>query len=265
MIRLWLVCAAALLAQDKPLVYLTARSQAPALTLEVVKPEGAGPFPVVLLVHGGGFTAGTPADMRPIAEQLRKAGLASALVSYRLAPRFQYPGPVQDLKAAVRYLRANAAKLGVNGERVCALGREAGGTLAELLGVTRGVMRFEGRPENKEFSSAVDCVVSMDAIPGTPAFLGTASPLAEADPAKWVTPDAPPVLRAGDPVPFLLQHLRPEGRPLDGAARRSWSWRGIDCDRLAVGEGVVACSERDRLGRTGAAERACVVHGSFVA
>ncbi len=209
MIWIWLVCALGLLAEEKPLVYLTALSQAPALTMEIVKPDGAGPFPVVLLVHGGGFTGGAPAEMRPMAAQLRKAGMASALVSYRLAPRFQYPGPVQDLKAAVRYLRANAAKLGVQGERVCALGQEAGATLVELLGATRGVQRFEGRAENAAYSSGVDCVVSLSAMAGTPAFLGTAAGLTEADPRRWATPDAAPVLRDGDPVPFLRRHLQP--------------------------------------------------------
>lgn len=207
--RLWLACFAFVaMAQEKPLVYLTARSQAPSLTMELVKPAGAGPFPVVLLVHGGGFAGGKPSDMRAVAEKLKEAGLASAMVSYRLAPRFQFPSPVQDLKAAVRYLRANAGRLGVTGERIRALGQEAGGTLVELLGATQGVARFEGRAENREFSSAVACVVSQGAIAGTPAFLGVSGTLADAEPRQWRTPDAPPVLREGDPVPFLLRHLR---------------------------------------------------------
>src|ERR1044071_7382888 len=85
-------------APETSLTYLSAQSQAPVLKMDIVKPAGPGPFPIVLLIHGGGFEKGSPQDMRPVAEQLRKAGFASALVSYRMAPRFQFPAQVQDLK-----------------------------------------------------------------------------------------------------------------------------------------------------------------------
>lgn len=88
-----LFCAAACAQQtERDLTYLSPRSQAPALKMDLVKPEGKGRFPVVLLIHGGAFEKGSPQDMTPVAEQLRRAGFASALASYRLTPRFQFPG-----------------------------------------------------------------------------------------------------------------------------------------------------------------------------
>ena len=186
---LWLLTAIALLAQPKPLVYQKARSQAPPLTMEMVTPDGPGPFPVVLLVHGGGFSGGSPESMRTFSAQLRRSGLASALVTYRLAPRFQFPSPVQDLKAAVQYLKANAATLHIRPDQICAAGQEAGATLVELLAA----------------QEPLRCAVAFDGIPGTPAFLGTTEPVPAADPANWRSPT--PMLRSGDPVPFLKKHL----------------------------------------------------------
>jgi acetyl esterase/lipase len=185
--------AAAVYGQQQTLTYLSPRSQAPALTMDVVTPNGSGPFPVVLLLHGGGFERGSPKQMDAIAAQLRKAGLASASVSYRMAPRFQHPAQLQDVKAAVRYLRANASKLSLDARHVCAVGDEAGATLALLAAFTRGVARFEGRAEHREQSSAVDCVVSRGALAAAPAaWAGTEDALAETNPRLWVTPDVPP-------------------------------------------------------------------------
>ena len=147
LLRIMIFCAVAWAQEpQRNLTYLSAQSQAPALQMEIVKPVGPGPFPVALLVHGGGFEKGSPQDMRPVAEQLRKAGFASALASYRMAPRFQFPAPVEDLKAAVRYLRANGAKLSLDTSRICAVGYEAGATLALLLGFTRGIAGSRGGP-----------------------------------------------------------------------------------------------------------------------
>ena len=199
MIRMFAAAAAVVVASgqspERDITYLSAQSQAPALKMDVVKPDGAGPFPVVLLIHGGGFHKGSPRDMALVAEQLRKAGFASAAVSYRLSPRFQFPQPVSDLKAAVRYLRANAARLSLETGRICAMGDEAGATLALMLGFTKGAARFEGRPEYREFSSAVDCVVSREPVIASPAAsTGNEAAMAQANPMHWVTPDAAPVL-----------------------------------------------------------------------
>ncbi|MEO7652897.1 MAG: alpha/beta hydrolase fold domain-containing protein [Bryobacteraceae bacterium] len=195
-------CAAACAQQtERDLTYLSPRSQAPALKMDLVKPEGKGPFPVVLLIHGGGFDKGAPRDMNPVAERLQRAGIASAMASYRLTPRFQFPGQVHDLKAAVRYLRANASRFSLRTDRICALGEEAGGTLALFLGFTRGIGKFEGRSEYREFSSAVDCVVSINPLSGEiPAFSGGSYAIRNTNPMQWVTPDAAPVLSIAGPA-----------------------------------------------------------------
>lgn len=173
------------------MTYLSPRTQAPALKMHLWKPECPQPCPVVLLVHGGGFRNGAPEEMQTVAEQLRTAGFAAAAVSYRLTPRFQFPAQLQDLKAAVRYLRANASRLGLDATRVCVAGEEAGATLALLLGFTPGVSRFEGRPEHREFSSSVNCVVSRDPLAsGPPAWTGSTDDRGVTLPENWITPDA---------------------------------------------------------------------------
>jgi hypothetical protein len=198
----WIIVAIAAAWAQEPernLTYLSPQSQAPALKMDIVKPAGPGPFPVVLLVHGGGFEKGSPQDMRAVAEQLRKAGFASALVSYRLVPRFQFPAQVQDLKAAVRYLRANTAKFSLDTSHICAVGNEAGATLALLLGFTRGLARFEGRPEYRESSSGVDCVVSREMMASVPASWTGDTESPQANLLHWITPDAAPVLSITTP------------------------------------------------------------------
>jgi hypothetical protein len=190
-----ILCAAACAQAAETIVtYLSAQSQAPALEMEIIKPSGPGPTPVVLLIHGGAFEKGSPEDMRPIAEQLLRSGFASALVSYRMAPRFQFPAQVQDLKAAVRFLRANAAKLSVDTSRICAVGNESGATLALLLGFTRDLANFEGRPEYREFSSVIDCVVSRDMLADVPASWAGETGSSKANPLQWITPHAAPAL-----------------------------------------------------------------------
>ena len=110
----------------------------------------------------------------------------AATVDYRLAPAAPFPAAVHDVKAAVRYLRANAARLGIDPERIGTTGGSAGGHLALFLGMTGGMPRFEGDGPNRGQSSRVSCVVdyygpsdftksygkSVDAAEVLPLFLG---------------------------------------------------------------------------------------------
>src|SRR4051812_33011079 len=81
------------------------------LQLNLARPkEGTGPYPAVVCIHGGGFRAGNREGYNGTALKLAQNGYVAVTVSYRLAPKYQFPAAVQDTKAAVRWLRANAKK-----------------------------------------------------------------------------------------------------------------------------------------------------------
>jgi acetyl esterase/lipase len=183
-------------------------------TMDMVRPRDASNAgrPAVLLVHGGGFRAGNKESYLPLATRLAERGYVAATASYRLAPQYPFPAALEDVKAAVRFLRGNAVKYNIDPNHIGALGGSAGGHLVLMLGLTAGVAEFEGTG-NRDQSSAVQCVVdeygptdftqsyakSVDAKEVLPLFLGgdlEHQRLAHqrASPLNWVTPDAAPVL-----------------------------------------------------------------------
>lgn len=184
------------------------------VAMDIVRPRSEGaPRPAVLLVHGGGFRAGTRESYLPVAVRLAEQGYVAATASYRLAPQHPFPAAVEDVKAAVRYLRANAKRLNLDSGRIGAMGGSAGGHLVLMLGLTGHVAELEGTGPNREQSSRVACVVnyygptdltqsyskSVDAAEVLPLFLGGdlvhARPAhIRASPLNWVTPLAAPVL-----------------------------------------------------------------------
>jgi acetyl esterase/lipase len=133
-----------------------------AQKLDLHLPQGAGDgVPVIVEIHGGAFFMG---DKTMNAEQIRvlvDAGYAVAAVNYRLSGEARFPAAVQDVKAAVRFLRANAAAYGLDPHRVGAFGGSAGGYLASMLGVTGSIPTFDdpslGNPDQ---SSAVQAMAS---------------------------------------------------------------------------------------------------------
>ena len=184
------------------------------LQLNMARPkEGTGPFPAVICIHGGGFRAGTRESFNGLCLQLAERGYVAVTVSYRLAPKYQFPAAVYDVKAAVRWMRANAEKYQIDPDRIGTTGGSAGGHLAQFLGVTSGVKKFEGDGGNAEYSSSVKCVVnfygpsdftksydaSVDAKDVLPLFLGgnlqqERHRHIESSPLYWVTPEAAPTL-----------------------------------------------------------------------
>ncbi len=182
------------------------------LQLDLAAPKGAGPFPAVLCIHGGGFRAGDRQSYDGMCKKLAEHGYVAATVTYRLAPKFPFPAAVLDVKSAVRWLRANADKYKIDPKRIGVMGGSAGGHLAQYLGVTAGVAQFD-KGENLDQSSAVQCVVnffgpsdftksygkSVDAAQVLPLFLGGDLEHARhehivASPLYWVTPQAAPTL-----------------------------------------------------------------------
>jgi acetyl esterase/lipase len=184
------------------------------LQLNLARPKtGEGPFPAVICIHGGGFRAGKRDGYDSLCVKLAERGYVAATITYRLAPKYQFPAAVHDTKAAVRWMRANAKKYHVDPARIGVTGGSAGGHLAQFLAVTAHVPRFEGNGGNPEQSSAVTCVVnvygpsdftksygkSVDAHEVLPLWFGgnldTKRDLhIQGSPLYWVTPDAAPTL-----------------------------------------------------------------------
>ena len=123
--------------------------------------SGAGPFPVVVMIHGGGFMFGTKSDGMGLTgvDQLLAAGYAVASINYRLSGEAIYPAQIYDAKASIRFLRANAEKYKLDAEHIGAWGASAGGNLVALLGTTCGEAELEGDLGNNNQSSCVQAVV----------------------------------------------------------------------------------------------------------
>ncbi len=103
------------------------------------KKTGQKPRPAVLLIHGGGWRSGDRSQQIPMAQALAAKGYVAVTAEYRLSTEALYPAAVHDLKAAVRWLRANARTYNLDTNRIAALGCSAGGQLAALLGATGDV------------------------------------------------------------------------------------------------------------------------------
>jgi acetyl esterase/lipase len=144
------------------------------LAMDVYQPPAgaARPAPVVLYVHGGGFTLGNrklgglglanhAGALQPqLRVMLNQRGLVVASIDYRLAPLSPWPAPLQDAKCALRFLRAHAGQLGIGPDRIGVWGSSAGGTLAVLLGVVGPAAGFD-QGQYADQSSAVQAVVDM--------------------------------------------------------------------------------------------------------
>lgn len=105
------------------------------LKLDAYLPAGER-LPVVVLVHGGGWKSGYRAEFVPMALRLARHGYAAVTVSYRLSGEAPYPAAVQDVQAAVRWVREHAGQLHIDPQRVALAGGSAGGQIASLAGVT---------------------------------------------------------------------------------------------------------------------------------
>jgi acetyl esterase len=108
------------------------------LTLDAYMPEGKGPFPTCILVHGGGFTKGDKTSfIKPLFEPLSQAGFTWFTINYRLAPQHRFPACIEDTEAAIRWVKAHAKEYQVDVNRIALIGESAGGHIVSFVG-TRG-------------------------------------------------------------------------------------------------------------------------------
>ncbi len=128
------------------------------LSLNLLLPKTDRPAPLILWIVGGAWISCNSARNLPQMIRLAERGYAVAAIQYRLAHEARFPAQIEDAKSALRFLRANADKYGLDASRVGVWGHSAGGQLAALLGVTGGSPEFE-TAEHLQESTAVQAVV----------------------------------------------------------------------------------------------------------
>jgi acetyl esterase/lipase len=133
-----------------------------AQKLDIYLPdEGDGPFPVIIHVHGGAFMAGDKADLQvnPMLNGLKR-GYAVVSINYRLSGEALFPANIMDVKAAIRWVKANAATYKLDAQKIALWGGSAGGNLVALAGVSADVKELEDPgPGNGDQSCRVQAVV----------------------------------------------------------------------------------------------------------
>lgn len=184
------------------------------LQLDLFVPEKTGVYPGMLVVHGGGWQNGDKTKFRAMCQQFALNGFTAACVGYRLSNEALFPAALQDLKAAVRWMRTNAKEYKIDRERIGAIGGSAGGHLVGMLATTAGIERFEGEGGNQDESSAIQAAIVMGGgmdyvtpleenpdkdVPNMLVFFGASyreNPkiYAEASPVTHVGPKTPPFL-----------------------------------------------------------------------
>ena len=175
--------------------------------------------PAVIVVRGGAWQSGDKEGFGFIAGQLAEEGFVAASIEYRTSSEAKFPAAVHDVKAAVRWMRANAASYGVDPEAIGAVGGSAGGHLVAMLATSGGVEALEGSGGNRGTSSRVQAVVAMACVcdlarmEGAPTrqFIGGpperyAETIKAASPVTYVNARSAPLLllhsRTDPSVPF---------------------------------------------------------------
>jgi len=176
-----------------------------SLKLDLYVPEKTDDKPPLLVwVHGGGWTKGSKSQFNPMFVRLTAEGYAAASIDYRLDGLTSHPKQIHDCKGAIRWLRANADKYGYDVTRIGVGGGSAGGHLVLLLGLSSGIEELEGDVGgNTDQSSQIQAVVDLFG----PSDLGlfakksdhfrpnkTPELLKSASPVTYLTKDDPPLL-----------------------------------------------------------------------
>jgi acetyl esterase/lipase len=173
--------------------------------MDIYLPTAGGPWPVLVYVHGGSWMTGDKSEAGLLAFQMTAQGYAVVSLNYRLYPAVRFPKMIEDVKCAIRSLRANTHQYNLDADRIAAIGVSAGGHLVSLLGTTDPSAGWDVG-EYLEYSSRVQAVIAIaPATDLTQQFLsleiqaqlldgfGEAN-IFTASPITHVTPDDPPFL-----------------------------------------------------------------------
>lgn len=222
-----------------------------ALALDIHLPDGAPNPPLVVFVHGGGWRAGTKASGVPL--EFVENGYAVASIDFRQSTQAPFPAQIHDIKAAIRFLRANAGAYGYDSSRIAVTGASSGAHLATLAGVTNGHPELEGSVgEHLDASSDVHAIISYFGASDLTTILSQSTPfgLSIREPALAQLlgdlPDqvpalaelASPVLHvdAQDPPLLLLHGDRDPQMPVNQSLQMEGAYKsqGLDVRFVAV-------------------------------
>lgn len=154
-------------AEDRDVVYTVlddSVNNKRRMYLDVFYPAKKGSYPALIMVHGGGWVSGDKSLQIPMAMQIAKDGFVTVAVEYQLTREAKYPNAVYNIKSAIRWMRANAEKYGIDTSKIAISGCSAGGQLAVLTGMTNGIEKFEGDHGNDGYSSNIQAIVDMDGV-----------------------------------------------------------------------------------------------------
>lgn len=195
---------------ERDINYCSPGGEPQGLDLYKLSGKGTIKYPVVVYMHGGGWSEGdkSSGEVLEYLPLLTKAGYSVASINYRLLPEHKFPRAVEDAKCAVRFLRANAGSYDIDADNIAVIGESAGGYLAALLGATGDNPTFK-TDEYKNQSDRVQAVVDIfgpsdftasqadsSRISTALQFLGSTSP-AQASPITYIS---------YDDAPFLIIH-----------------------------------------------------------
>lgn len=218
-----------------------------SLKLDAWVPAGSGPFAAVILVHGGGWTAGDKSGgpkkalIAPMHEPLQRAGFAWFSINYRLAPKYRYPACIEDVEMAIRWVKQHAAEYLVDPKRIALSGESAGGHLVALAAVRadEGTRLAAIVPFYGVFDLASMATPGAPLSPNFTALFGRTT-ADESALALLREASALPKVKPGLP-PFLLVHGTADTRvPLEQSERFQRKLRdaGVPCELLPIAGGV---------------------------
>jgi acetyl esterase/lipase len=172
-------------------------------------PEPGTQRPAVVLIHGGAWYQGDRSQLRSYGIQLGKRGYVCAAIEYRLSGEAKWPAQLHDVKAALRFMHAKSAELGVDPRKICVSGNSAGGHLALLLAATRNQPELDG--DGGHAGASTDCAACIAFY--APTQLGGPNPsgpvralFPEGDQAEARSAASPLEHASADFPPTLLLH-----------------------------------------------------------
>ncbi len=224
-----------------------------SLTLDASVPDGPGPFPAVVIVHGGGFVRGTKTTyVTPLFPVLTEAKFAWFTINYRLADKAPFPAPIEDTRAAIAWVRKHSKEYKVDPNRLALIGESAGGHIVSYTGATegaklrlRGVVVFYGPAEVASHAAEHGGKVSV----GMAQYLGIteeprpehAKRMADASPYTHITKKMPP---------FLLIHGTKDVQ-VDYAQsvkmKKKMDEVGVPCELITVNDGPHGMGSWDKV------------------